>query len=545
MIERLEVTGMGGITKAVLDFSGDFIVITGESGSGKSSLVRAFELISGKRASTSSIHAGGDEAEAVALWNVPAESGQLVTRRSISRSGKSRCRIGDELATAGQLAAVSAPMIEIQSQFAQLNLLDPARQLELVDQCGGRELAECRGRLAEIFPRMLTLEKEIIALKRRRQELEIKLEGAPERVRRIKSLGLYPNCEQEWKDELAALERSLGEAGKYENITNRMKGGEGEADLLEQLASALRDLYSVAPPEQAAAWAELGEEGMSKLQALFEAAGRALGAVSREDIERACEKSEARLGLLRKLKRETGRDSAEELSAYLAEVENETRWMSESAVSLDEKNSLSGQARSEIASLARRLRVLRESAAVSFADRVNRHLADLAMDDVKFSAEINKLDKVRAAGAESASFTLSQSSLPPNPVGRVASGGELSRILIAIQASIEPDRLPGTLVFDEVEAGLGGKTALLAGEKLRELSRNCRVILITHEATIAAMADQHFMAVRSGDETGVREISGEARVKEVARMLAGSESREAMEHARALLEAPRGAKEQK
>jgi DNA repair protein RecN (Recombination protein N) len=152
-------------------------------------------------------------------------------------------------------------------------------------------------------------------------------------------------------------------------------------------------------------------------------------------------------------------------------------------------------------------------------------------------AAINKLDKVRVSGAESAAFMLGQKSLQPAPVGKVASGGELSRILIAIQASIEKDRLPGVLVFDEVEAGLGGRTALLAGEKLRELSNGCRTILITHEATIAAMADQHFVVKRKGDETEVYEIEGEDRVREIARMLAGSESREAMDHARALLDA--------
>jgi DNA repair protein RecN (Recombination protein N) len=155
------------------------------------------------------------------------------------------------------------------------------------------------------------------------------------------------------------------------------------------------------------------------------------------------------------------------------------------------------------------------------------------MEDARFSVEIERLDRVRATGAEGAVFTLEQGG-PPCPVSKVASGGELSRILIAIQASMER-RGSGALVFDEVEAGLGGRTALLAGKKLRELSGNGRVILVTHEATIAAMAEQHFVVRRDGDGTRVFEIDGEERVREIARMLAGSESAEAMEHARALL----------
>ncbi|MDR3279041.1 MAG: AAA family ATPase [Synergistaceae bacterium] len=536
MIERLEVRGMGGITSADLDFSGDFIVITGESGSGKSSLVRAFEFISGKRAATTSIHAGCDETEVTALWGAPG-GGEAITKRSLSRSGKGRCWIGEDLATAGTLAVYSSPMIEIQSQFAQLNLLDGSRQLELVDLCGGGELLSCRDRLADIFPQMISVEREIIELKKRRAELEAKLEGAPERVRRIKALGVYPDCENEWKSELDSLERSLAEAGKYEHIIYRMKGSEAEDDLLDTLASLLRELYSAAPSAVSARWNELGERGLSCLQELFDSAKRELGMTPREEIEKAHDKAEARLGLLRKLKRETGLVSADALTAYIKDVEDDTKWLAESGAILDEKSALSGRLKAEVASAAKNLRSLREKSGQSFEKLVNRHLRDRAMDDINFSVNVNKLDKVRSSGAESVTFMLSQKSLPPNPVGRVASGGELSRILIAIQASIGPDRLPGVLVFDEVEAGLGGRTALLAGEKLRDLSKNCRTILITHEATIAAMADQHFVVTRTRDETEVYEISGDARAREIARMLAGSESREAMEHARALLDA--------
>jgi DNA repair protein RecN (Recombination protein N) len=533
MIERLEVRGMGGIESAALDFSGNFIAITGESGAGKSSLVRAFEFISGKRAQAAFINAGFEETEVAVLWD--DADGQIVTRRSLSRSGKGRCRIGDSLATAGMLASRAERRIGIQSQFAQLNLLESAKQLELVDQCGGRELEACAGLLRELFPQMLAAEKEIFEIKRRRAELENKLEGAPERVRRVKSLGITPGCEAEWERELASLERAESEAGKYDNITARMNGNENGPGLLDQLASFLRELYSIAPHDRADEWRELGENGLSKLQELFESSRRELGLISREEIETALERCEARLGLIRKLKRETGSPTAEALLEYAAETEDEAKWLRESGAALEEHISLSSRQRAEVASCAKNLRLMRTRAAVDFGARVNGHLRDLGMDDAVFSAAVNRYDKVRASGAEGVTFMLSQKSGALNPVGKVASGGELSRILIAIQASIEPNLLPESLVFDEVEAGLGGRTALLAGKKLRELSRGCRTILITHEATIAAMADQHFVVERRNDLTEVREISGEERVAEIARMLAGSESREAMEHARSLL----------
>lgn len=538
MVEQLDVRGMGGITAASLEFTGDFIVITGESGSGKSSLVRSFEFISGKRSQTSSIHSGSDEVTVEALWRIPGaadEGMDAVTKRSLTRSGKGRCLIDGSLASVGQLAAHSAPLIEIQSQFAQLNLLDASRQLELVDFCGGGDLKNTKDRLCELFPRMLASEKEILELRKRKADLEADLEGAPVRVRRIKALGLYEGCEAEWMEDLAALDRQIREAGRYEEILWRMQGGDAEVEMIDQLGVLLRDLYAAAPETLRNRWTELGETALTNLQELFDAAGTELGLIPREELEARYEAAEERLGALRKIKRETGLDTETELAAYIDEVDREMQWVRESGQLLEEKNRRAAEMRAEVGAQARRLRAQREEAARDFEQRVNRHLQDLAMGDTTFSVVVNRLDKIRAGGAESVSFMLRQKDLPPNPVARAASGGELSRILIAIQASIEPSRLPGSIVFDEVEAGLGGRTALLAGEKLKELSGRCRTILITHEATIAAMADQHFLVKRNGDETEVFEIGGAARELEIARMLAGSDSPEALEHARSLL----------
>jgi DNA repair protein RecN (Recombination protein N) len=321
-----------------------------------------------------------------------------------------------------------------------------------------------------------------------------------------------------------------------------MTGGENGDGFADQMSALLRDLYGIAPDESRARWAELGELALSSLQELFSAARSELGMAPKDELEARLDRIEAKVGSLRKVKRETGLRSADELMAYTDGVERKMKWLAESRTGLEKTQAQVAEMRSEAGALARKLRALRERAASEFEARVNAHLADLAMEGSRFSAEIIHHDRVRASGAEGVVFTLSQSGLPPSPVSKVASGGELSRILIAIQASMDttdgegaPDGRPGALVFDEVEAGLGGRTALLAGEKLKELSRKRRVILITHEAAIAAMASQHFVVKRAGDETEVFEISQEKRAREIARMLSGTESEEAMEHARALL----------
>lgn len=541
MIEEIRVRGMGGIRSASLSFSGNFIVITGESGSGKSSLVRAFEFISGRRTQAASIHADCDEVIVEALWNSAsapsfgAGDGALLTRRSLTRAGRGRCGIGDGLATLGQLSELSASLIEIQSQFAQLGLLDAARQLELVDFCGGENLRKVKSRLASLFPEMIASEKEIISLRRRRGELETELEGAEARIRAIRALNIYPGCEGEWSGELASIERQISEIGRHEELVYRMNGGEAEVDLLDQLSALLRELYALASEESARTWAELGESALSDLQQLFSSAKKELNLVSREELDAQLEALERRVGIVRKLKRDAGVLHAEDLASYADEAEKNMRWLRDSNAILEEKQAESARLRSEVSQLARALRAHRESAAEVFQRRVGEHLKDLAMEDIAFSVQIQRLDKVRAGGAEGASFMLAVKGGTPNPVAKVASGGELSRILIAIQASLDAERLPGALVFDEVEAGLGGRTALLAGKKLKDLSHSCQTILVTHEATIAAMADQHFVVRCKGDETVVCEISGEEREREIARMLAGSQSREALVHAKSLL----------
>jgi DNA repair protein RecN (Recombination protein N) len=552
MIEELCVHKIGGIISASLTFEGDFIVITGESGAGKSSLVRAFEFISGRRAQTAAIHAGFDEASVEAVWGVERDGERLITKRSISRQGKGKCLIHGEPATVAQLLAESERMIEIQSQFAQLNLLDSSRQLDLVDSCGGGELLETRESLAALFPKMLSAEKEIIEVKKKRRLLESELERAPEMARTIKSLSLYEGCEAEWDRELASAEKQLAEAGRYDEILERMTGGENGEAFADKMSSLLRDLYGIAPDESRRRWEELGERALSSIHELFAAARMELGMTPKDELEARLDQIEAKVGSLRKVKRETGLRSADELMAYIDGVEEKMRWLGENRESLEHRQAEAAEMRAKASALARKLRALRERAAAEFESRVNAHLADLAMEGSRFSAEIIHHDRVRASGAESAVFMLSQNGSPPNPVSKVASGGELSRILIAIQASMGmaddkegkegDEHLPGALVFDEVEAGLGGRTALLAGEKLRELSMRCRIILITHEAAIAAMASQHFVVKRTGDETEVFEISGEKRAREIARMLSGTESAEALEHARALLrlDAPQG-----
>lgn len=546
MIEEIRVNGVGGIRKAELSLSGNFIVITGESGSGKSSLVRAMEFIAGKRAQTNCIHALEDSADVLMTLScsgIPGideeyqpQDGTLIVRRQFSRNGRGRCLMQNSPVSLGLLSSAMEREIVIQSQFAQLGLIDPSIQLDLVDSCGGEPLARVKRELEITFNETLSTERSIVALRKKREETEELYQDAEKMIRMIKALEIEDESERKWEDELKELESKEKMKAALAAVYERLAGGTACGGIVEELESISREIYG-SSPSKIELWRVSVEKMLISAQSVAGIMQKELQELSSEgSIEEAKDRLERKIGALRKLKRSLGLINCRQLIEYALKAAEGMGWLKESHKELEELEIKAADNKKRIRCLAVELRKLRKAAAAELASRVNSHLNDLAMDHATFSIDIEDQDRLRSNGAEGVAFRLSMADQPPLPVGKTASGGELSRILIALQLSLGDEQLPGTLVFDEVEAGLGGRTALLAGQKLRELSKRCRTILITHEAAIASMADQHFLVRREGDDTHIAEIRNKEREKEIARMLAGDDnSRQALEHARSLL----------
>ncbi len=547
MIEELIVRGVGGIKDARLVFGGQFIVITGESGSGKSSLVRALEFISGKRAQTSLIHTNDEMCDvqlAISTSRIygledeyQPQDGIVIARRTFNRAGRGRSTLQNVLLPLNSLASAMERELVIQSQFAQLGLLDPNKQLELVDSCGGEALEEAKLKLGETFRETLALEKNILAIKKRKSEIEEKYQDAENIMRQINALELTESSEGDWLKELKDLDESTRRYESFKEINQRFSGTASGDGVVEGLETIAKDIYGIIAKTD-----DKIRQDIEKMLSSAQSIAKQLNAMTQnenkyDNAEEARERLEKKLGLLRKIKRNLELPNTKALLDYAQTAETELAWLKNIHTEIEELEVKAKVLKRNISSIAVEVRNKRKESAAVLADKVNKHLNDLAMEYATFDIEIEELNRVRATGAENASFTLTLPDQRPMPVGKTASGGELSRILIAIQLAVGDDKLPGTLVFDEVEAGLGGKTALLAGYKLRELSGRCRTILITHEATIAAMADRHFLVKRKADDTIISEITDIEREREIARMLAGDEtSSEALEHARSLLE---------
>lgn len=551
MIEEVCIRNIGGVASATLRFEKGFTVITGESGAGKSSLVRSLELLGGKRSQTAFLRAGEEEGSVEAVLSGigggtaaeladPEEGGALFAKRIIARNGRSRTYFQDRAAPLSVFASVMNERMRIQSQFAQIELLDPKRQMELLDFCGGERAGALKTALSKAFSDAVECERSLRTARAREQELRTRFRDGDSILSAARGLKAAPGCEEAWEARVEKISTDLAIQRKLLDNLLEMTGGAAGRGLLDSLESAGLDILKNLPADGESLSA-LFNEGLEKLQVFVKGVEARTTGISPGDLEREREVLEKKIGLLRKLKRATGTRTAEEFIDWCVEASKAAEWLREQEKISSALTEKGRSLRKEAARLAAELRAARTETARLLEDEVNRHLAGLAMEDCRFSVRLEELEKIRSTGADEITFTLSSGGRTETPVNKSASGGELSRILLAIQLSLPKEALPPTLIFDEVEAGLGGRAAVLAGYKLLELSRRCQVILVTHEGTIAALADSHFMVFKKGESVEAQKLQYGERVKEIARMLSGDSGLpEAVEHARILLSERRG-----
>ena len=547
MIEEVTIRNVGGVASATLRFEKGLTVITGESGAGKSSLVRSLELLGGKRSQSAFLRSGEEEGavEAVlagvsgdragAAFSEDEDGSVLFARRTFSRSGRNRTYFQDRAVPLSTFSSVMNEEMRIQSQFAQIELLNPKRQMEILDFCGGVEASSLKEALSRTFSGAVECDRSLRAAKVREQELKSRFQDGEAILAAAKGLKLAPGCEAAWESEVQTLSLRTERLKKARDNLLRMTGGAAGQGLLDLLESSGLELLRCFENNESGL-AKLFNEGLERFQVFAREAARMTAGQSVDEMEREQDLLEKRGGLLRKLKRASGTASAEEFLEWCNEAKRASEWIREQERNLAELAEKGRVFRREAAGLAAELRSLRTDTASKLERDVNRHLADLAMEECRFSVRLSELEKIRSTGADEVSFTLSAGGKGETPVNKTASGGEMSRILIALQLSLPESSLPPTLVFDEVEAGLGGRAAVLAGYKLQELSRRCQVVLVTHEATIAALADHHYLVRKNGESVEAIKLGEEERAAEIARMLSGDAGLpEAMEHAKKLL----------
>lgn len=544
MLEELRLWNVGGIGQTALSFDRGLTVITGESGAGKSSIVRALELVAGARGQASLIRGGEEEAGAEATFSTAVhfpgledslqpEEGTLFARRVLPRGDRARAALQGIHVPLGTYAQAMGRLLRIQSQFAQMELLDADRQLSMVDSCIDSEARAAARELRTVFDQARACDRELRGMAERRAEIERQYANAGEVLALVRKVRPEPGLEGALESEIGAINRRLAQQDRARQNLDRLCGGLSEQGLLDELRSIGESLLEILPEEEHSKARHSLTEGVQAFTDVAETVREGLEGHANEAMER--DRLESRLGALRRLKRLSGTRTEDELLAYCRDAAESLEWLETSYAQLEDLSQRSRDLKRRASALALVLREGRRTAASALEARVNALLADLGMEGVEFSVVLKELTKLRRSGADEAEFLLTAGKRSGR-VDKIASGGELSRLLLALQLSLPDEWLPPSLVFDEVEAGLGGRAAVLSGVKLKELSRRCQVVLVTHEASIAALGDAHILVRREGGESQVRRVEGEERVTEIARMLSGTPNlTEARDHARRLL----------
>ncbi len=543
MLRALDVRDFVLVERVALEFGAGFAVLTGETGAGKSMLVDAIELLVGGRAEGDLVRAGAERAElsaefelkdgALSSWLAEAElqgdPGMVVVRRTLDRSGRSRSFINGHTATLAQLREVGERLVDLHGQHEHQSLLRAAAQRELLDaHAGSQPLVQ---ETAEAYRAWKRLEALAVEAEKNYSAREAERAQVQESVLDLKRLSL---AEGEW-------ERVSAEHTRLQHGSSLLAGAQSS---LEALAEA--DGATLAQLDAVASRLRALSEHDNRLQAvaeMLESAAAQAGEAVRElrhyaervDLDPAAlREAEARIEALHAAARRH-RVRPEALAARLAELEAR---LSELALSGDPealKREVAA-ARGRYDTAAKKLSAKRKDAAQKLSKAVSAAMQQLAMAGGRFSVALNETEPA-ANGREFIDFEVaSHPSLPLRPLAKVASGGELSRISLAIQLVAASASPVGTLVFDEIDSGIGGAVAETIGHSLRKLGKERQVLCVTHLPQVAASGTEQWSVTRSGVKVKVAKLDRAARVAELARMLGGAEGT-ARKHAAELLDA--------
>lgn len=469
----------------------------------------------------------------------PSEEALSSVARRVQASGRSTARLDGEVVTVGELAQVGAQRLAIHGQHASQTLLESAEQRRLLDNLLSPEAQAQRARYGARYARLTEVERELAALEAASRERARRLDILAFQVEEIDRAKLQVDEEGALR---AALE-SLRHAERIQSALGVALGAlsEGEPNALGLLGGALRELetagrYHATP---AALAGEL-RDAVASVQAI---AAEVAGFV--DDFEGSAERLEeleARLQLLETLKRKYG-DTLAAVLSYRDEAARELAALGRAEESALELQTERDALRGELEGLAAALTSARRAAAAALSEAVTRELRPLGMGNAQFRVHLEPLPALAAHGRDKVTFLL-RANLGEEaaPLAAVASGGELSRVMLSLNV-VTGTELP-TLVFDEVDAGLGGQTARTVGALLKRLAAQHQVLVVTHLPQVAAFADAHFRVEkreRGGRTvTRVERLTGREREAELARMLSGAATKTALAHARELLESVAG-----
>lgn len=547
MLRELSIENLAVIEKASARFGGSFNVFTGETGAGKSILIGGINAILGHRTTKEIVRTGAKKAVITALFDeLPSHvsekleefgfdfnEDELLLTREIFADGKSNARINGRPATAAMLKEIGSLLVDVHGQHENRILMSNDNQRDILDNYG--EITEKLAPYKEKFREFAKVSKRLKTLQEELKTRELKIEHLTSVVEELSALGLEKGDGESLEQELervrstAKIQTAVWTA--Y-NALNSENGSGSVSDLLQKALEALRNVESEESNTK-----KLADRIAALIPEADDIAGE-LFSLTADDYEEREAAISDKVSAIKHAKRKYNRD-ADELVDYLDECKAELSTLSNADDEIEKLTEQRRELAEEVRVLADEISDLRKKAAEKLSDEICEQLKFLDMPNVKIIFALEP-DKITINGRDSVEMLISANAgEEPRPLTKIASGGELSRIMLAIKSVLaDNDDIP-TLIFDEVDAGISGRAAQKVGVKLRETAEKRQVLCITHLAQIAAKAELHLLIEKETDNertfTKITELDKDGRVRELARIIDGTESESALAAAKEML----------
>lgn len=547
MLLQLEIENVAIIERLNITLGQGFNVLTGETGAGKSILIDAINALLGSRVSRELIRSGAEKATVQGLFSKPpgldsileeygiatGDDDTVLISRTITDSGKNICRINGSLATVAMLKEIGQRLIDIHGQHDNQSLLREETHIQLLDLFAGDKLSEVKNSYRHELGELRSLQARLRSLAGEGRERERLMDTLRFQVEEIRQAALYEGEDEELEKRsriLANAEDIISAFGTaYQAIRGEDDRRPGALDMIQSALEAIRKVESV-------------DEAYASICAALEDINERLGDISRDirrirdgtEYDPALHKAtEERISLIQGLKKKYG-ETIPEILRYAEDAAGRLEELEHNEELIESIKARIKETESRLTEKCREMHSLRVQAAERLSEGIMKELADLEMPKTTFRVAVDSVPEQGFTddGTDRVEFLISTNPGEPlKPLSKIASGGEMSRIMLAIKAMLaDMDSIP-TLIFDEIDTGVSGKAASRVGEKLRTLAGKHQVLCVTHHAQIASLAHHHFLVAKEVDGertvTRVRELSGKERESEISRLLSGEHATEA------------------
>lgn len=552
MLQELSVKNFAIISSLQLEFQMGMTVLTGETGAGKSIIIDAMGLLTGGRGSSDYIRQGANKCTLEGLFSMPksqelkklleelgieTEEDSLVIQRDISASGKNVCRVNGRIVNITNLKRIGEYLVDIHGQNEHQELMQSERHIDMLDEFGGKKLLTVKEKYTRAYQEYRALEAKVRKRQKNEKEFAQRMDMLHFQSDEIASAQLVAGEEEQLLEERNKL-NNFQKIADALTISYAALNGEDDSSL-DKIGTSMNELASIESLDSE--YKTLSDTVQNAYYLLQEASGDLSRLIDGLELDEGrLNEVENRLELIRQMKRKYG-DSIETILSYYEEITKELAEADFLEGGTGDLEALLAEKQQAAHQQALTLRKERKRLAKELEQQILTELKELYLERTEFEVRFTELEHLQENGLDGVEFFITTNPGEPlKPLVRVASGGELSRVMLAMKTIFSQTQGITSIVFDEVDTGVSGRVAQAIADKIYQISENSQVLCITHLPQVAAVADEHYFIekeiVAGRTETSVRILSEKERVNEIARMLAGSEiTKLTIEHAQELL----------